>query len=51
MKAWTLNRVRGLPKKDDTTPAARSELDAKRLWRVSEELTGVRFLSNGTVAA
>jgi NAD(P)-dependent dehydrogenase (short-subunit alcohol dehydrogenase family) len=38
-----LYEMRGLPKKVDTTPAARSADDAERLWRVSEELTGVRF--------
>ena len=40
--------MRGLPKKVGTKPAARSEEDARRLWQVSEELTGIRFLSNAS---
>lgn len=40
--------MRGYPKKVGTTPAARNELDARRLWQVSEELTGVSFLSRET---
>jgi len=35
----------GHPKKVGTTTAARNETDAERLWQLSEELTGVRFLS------
>jgi len=38
--------MRGLPKKVGTTPAAGNEDDARRLWQISEELTGVRFLSD-----
>jgi len=34
---------RGYPKPVDTTPAARDEKAAARLWQVSEELTGVKF--------
>lgn len=36
----------GLPRKVGTSAAARNEDDARRLWQVSEELTGVRFLSS-----
>ena len=35
----------GLPRKVGTAAAARNEEDARRLWQVSEELTGVRCLS------
>ena len=34
---------RGHPKLVNSTRSARSEADAKRLWDLSEELTGVRF--------
>jgi hypothetical protein len=37
--------MRGYPIKVGTTPAARNELDAQRLWEISEKLTGVPFLS------
>jgi NAD(P)-dependent dehydrogenase (short-subunit alcohol dehydrogenase family) len=37
--------MRGYPKKVGTTPAARNELDARRLWEISEKLTGVSFES------
>jgi NAD(P)-dependent dehydrogenase (short-subunit alcohol dehydrogenase family) len=37
--------MRGYPVKVGTTPAAKNELDARRLWDVSEKLTGVSFLS------
>jgi len=37
--------MRGYPIKVGTTPAAQDELDAGRLWEVSEKLTGVSFLS------
>jgi NAD(P)-dependent dehydrogenase (short-subunit alcohol dehydrogenase family) len=43
--------MRGYPVKVGTTPAAKSELDARRLWEVSEELTGVSFESLRTNAA
>ena len=43
--------MRGTPKKVETRPAARNELDARRLWQVSEALTGVTFLSSGTANA
>jgi len=36
--------LRGHPVKVGTTEAARSEADARRLWEVSEQLTGVSFL-------
>lgn len=36
--------MRGYPKKVDTTATAKNEEDASRLWKVSEELTGVAFL-------
>jgi len=35
--------MRGYPVKVGTTPAAKNELDARRLWEVSEKLTGVSF--------
>jgi NAD(P)-dependent dehydrogenase (short-subunit alcohol dehydrogenase family) len=35
--------MRGYPVRVGTTPAARDEDDARRLWEVSEELTGVSF--------
>ena len=37
--------MRGYPVKVGTTDAARSEGDARRLWEVSERLTGVSFMS------
>jgi NAD(P)-dependent dehydrogenase (short-subunit alcohol dehydrogenase family) len=40
-----LYEMRGYPKKVGTTPKAKNELDARRLWDISEELTGVSFLS------
>ena len=43
--------MRGYPKKVGTTPAAKNELDARRLWEVSEQLTGVSFDSLKTNAA
>lgn len=43
--------MRGYPTKVGTTPAAKNELDARRLWKVSEELTGVAFLSRESAAA
>lgn len=38
-----LMEIRGWPVKVDTTPAAKSDADAARLWEVSEARTGVRF--------
>jgi NAD(P)-dependent dehydrogenase (short-subunit alcohol dehydrogenase family) len=35
--------MRGYPVKVGTTPAAKNESDARRLWEVSEKLTGVTF--------
>jgi NAD(P)-dependent dehydrogenase (short-subunit alcohol dehydrogenase family) len=43
--------MRGYPKKVGTTPAARNELDARRLWEVSENLTGVSYDSLKPTAA
>jgi NAD(P)-dependent dehydrogenase (short-subunit alcohol dehydrogenase family) len=37
--------MRGYPVRVGTTEAARNELDARRLWEASEELTGVSFES------
>jgi NAD(P)-dependent dehydrogenase (short-subunit alcohol dehydrogenase family) len=37
--------MRGYPKAVGTTPAARNEIDARRLWELSEKLTGVSFES------
>jgi NAD(P)-dependent dehydrogenase (short-subunit alcohol dehydrogenase family) len=34
---------RGAPKRVDRTAAAKDELTAKRLWEMSEELTGVHY--------
>lgn len=45
-----LYEMRGLPKRVSTIPAARSRADAERLWQISEELTGVRFLSERAAA-
>lgn len=39
----------GYPERVGTSPAARNEDDAKRLWQLSEELTGVRFPGGGRV--
>jgi len=36
--------MRGCPKRVGTTAEARNEEDARRLWEISEELTGVSFL-------
>jgi NAD(P)-dependent dehydrogenase (short-subunit alcohol dehydrogenase family) len=36
--------MRGYPVKVDRTAAAKDQAVAERLWRISEELTGVRFL-------
>ena len=33
----------GHPVRVSSSPAARSEGDARRLWEISEELTGVRY--------
>lgn len=38
-----LFEMRGYPKRVEATPAANDEAAAKRLWQMSEELTGVRF--------
>jgi hypothetical protein len=43
--------LRGYPVRVGTTVAAKNEDDAARLWRVSEELTGVRYLSAAEAAA
>jgi NAD(P)-dependent dehydrogenase (short-subunit alcohol dehydrogenase family) len=43
--------MRGYPTKVGTTPAAKNELDARRLWEVSEKLTGVSFLARESNAA
>ncbi len=43
--------MRGTPKKVGTTPAARNEVDARRLWQISEKLTSVAFLGRETDAA
>lgn len=40
-----LGEMRGTPKKVGCTRAARSEKDARKLWKVSEEMTGVSFPS------
>jgi NAD(P)-dependent dehydrogenase (short-subunit alcohol dehydrogenase family) len=46
-----LYEMRGYPVMVGTTDAAKNELDARRLWQVSEELTGVSFLGRDTAAA
>lgn len=43
--------MRGYPKQVGTTQAAQSEVDARKLWQVSEGLTGVAYLSSKSVAA
>lgn len=35
--------IRGFPVIAEPSAAARSEQDARRLWAISEELTGVHF--------
>ena len=42
--------MRGYPKKVGTTPAAKNEIDARRLWEISEELTGVSYLGDNSAA-
>ena len=42
-----LKEMRGYPVKVGTSQAARSEEIARRLWEVSEDLTGVSFLGSG----
>ena len=42
--------MRGYPKKVGTTPAAKNELDARRLWDISEKLTGVSYLGDNSAA-
>jgi NAD(P)-dependent dehydrogenase (short-subunit alcohol dehydrogenase family) len=42
---------RGLPKLVSRSPAAQDEVVAKRLWTVSEDLTGVRFPLGSVLAA
>ena len=42
-----LGEARGHPKLVGSTRASRSEEDAKRLWEISEELTGVSYPSVG----
>jgi len=41
----------GYPKKVRTSSAARNVDDARLLWRISEEMTGVRFLSESSDGA
>jgi hypothetical protein len=36
--------MRGYPTKVDRAEAAKDQAVAERLWQISEELTGVRFL-------
>jgi NAD(P)-dependent dehydrogenase (short-subunit alcohol dehydrogenase family) len=43
--------MRGYPVRVNTTPAARNEVDARRLWEVSEKMTGVSFESLKTNVA
>lgn len=38
-----LFELAGYPKKVGTSAAAKNKDDARRLWRISEELTGIRF--------
>jgi len=42
--------MRGHPKLVDSTRASRSEADAKRLWEISEELTGVAYPASSPVS-
>ncbi len=37
------NEVRGYPQKVSSSPAAQNEPDARRLWEISEKLTGVTY--------
>lgn len=41
--------MRGSPELAQPARRARSEEDGRKLWEVSEELTGVRFLAPTTV--
>ncbi|MFA6958743.1 MAG: oxidoreductase [Thermoanaerobaculia bacterium] len=43
--------TRGLPERADMTAAAKNDDDARRLWQVSERLTGVRYLGQPANAA
>ncbi len=42
--------ARGYPKLVGSSQASRSEEDAKRLWEISEELTGVRYPASSPVS-
>lgn len=46
-----LREMRGYPVRVGTTDAAQNTDDAARLWQLSEELTGVRYLSAAEAAA
>lgn len=35
--------MRGYPRRVDSNPESKDENTARRLWEVSEELTGVRY--------
>jgi hypothetical protein len=39
--------MRGHPKLADSSAASKDEAVARRLWAISEELTGVRYAFNG----
>ncbi len=43
--------MRGYPTEVQAKPAAHNELDAQRLWKVSEEMTGVSFVFRKSAAA
>jgi hypothetical protein len=38
--------MRGYPEKQESSKASHNEEDAKKLWKRSEELTGVEFKIN-----
>ena len=40
-----LGEMRGAPKKVGSSARSRDEAAARRLWEISEELTGVRYAS------
>ncbi len=41
----SMRQMRGAPVKVGSNPASKDQAAAKRLWKLSEDLTGVRFLS------
>jgi hypothetical protein len=44
----SMRQMRGAPVKVGSNHASKDQAAAKRLWKLSEDLTGVRFLSRST---